>query len=325
MPSNDIISVIVPIYKVEKYLDACVKSIVSQTYQQLEIILVDDGSPDQCGEICDTWAKKDERIAVYHKENGGLSDARNYGTERAHGKYITFVDSDDVIAPDFISYLYDLLRVNGADAACCDYVRFEADPCPFPETTRENVQTLDGRQACSTLMAPPLLRVEACSKIYRTDIVKQYLFPVGRIHEDEATTFKFIYNSKLVVIGTRKLYGYRQRRDSIMGIARQKAETVNNDLVWCMRHLAIWFEDRGEKTLSAISWNGLFNRVLAYDACFSPHRYSELLWEIASHCTRCKIMSPKQYIKLFAYYMTPHVLRAYYRKKFNKGMAEDER
>ena len=325
MPPNDIISVIVPIYKVEKYLDACVKSIVSQTYQQLEIILVDDGSPDQCGEICDTWAKKDERIVVYHKENGGLSDARNYGTERAHGKYITFVDSDDVIAPDFISYLYDLLQANCADAACCDCIRFEGDPCPFPETTQENVRIVDGRQACDELMNLPLLRVEAWSKIYRADIVKQYLFPVGRIHEDVATIFKFLYSSKLVAVTTRKLYGYRQRPDSIMGIVRQKDETVNSDLIWCMRHRTVWFEDHGEKTLSAISWNDLFNRIFFDDACFFPHHYSEQLWEVAGHCRRCKIMSPKQYIKLFAYYTTPCLLRAYYRRKYKRGMAEDER
>ena len=108
----DLISVIVPVYKVEPYLDKCVRSIVDQTYQNLEIILVDDGSPDRCGEICDAWAAKDSRIRVIHKENGGLSDARNAGMAVATGKYMGFVDSDDYIAPD----MYRLLLEGGTVA-----------------------------------------------------------------------------------------------------------------------------------------------------------------------------------------------------------------
>ena len=100
------ISVIVPIYKVEKYLMRCIKSIQNQTYTNLEIILVDDGSPDCCGEICEEFAKQDKRIRVIHKENGGLSDARNYGVERSHGQYITFIDSDDYVANNYIEYLH---------------------------------------------------------------------------------------------------------------------------------------------------------------------------------------------------------------------------
>ena len=113
----DLISIIVPIYKVEPYLNKCVQSIVDQTYRDLEIILVDDGSPDNCPAICDAWAAKDSRIRVIHKENGGLSDARNAGLAIATGKYICFIDSDDSIAPTFIAELYDALSRTGADIA----------------------------------------------------------------------------------------------------------------------------------------------------------------------------------------------------------------
>ena len=121
---SDKISVIVPVYKVEKYLNRCVQSIASQTYENLEIILVDDGSPDNCGVLCDEWVQKDSRIKVVHKENGGLSSARNAGVAVATGAYVGFVDSDDYIHPQMYEKLYEALVENGADISICgcDYV-----------------------------------------------------------------------------------------------------------------------------------------------------------------------------------------------------------
>ena len=113
-----LISVIIPVYKVEQYLDRCLNSVVNQTYKNLEIILVDDGSPDNCPKMCDEWAEKDNRVKVFHKENGGLSDARNYGTERCNGLFLTYVDSDDYIDTDYVSYLYDLLHRNRVKCKC---------------------------------------------------------------------------------------------------------------------------------------------------------------------------------------------------------------
>ena len=115
----ELISVIVPVYKVEKFLARCLDSIISQTYENMEIILVDDGSPDSCGSICDEYAQRDARFRVLHKENGGLSDARNCGVEIASGAYIAFIDSDDYIAPNYVEYLYRLLVDNDADISCC--------------------------------------------------------------------------------------------------------------------------------------------------------------------------------------------------------------
>ena len=118
---DELITVIVPVYKVEKYLDRCVQSIVDQTYTNLEIILVDDGSPDNCPKMCDEWAKKDKRIKVIHKQNGGLSDARNAGLEKAKGKYVGFVDSDDYISPIMYEKLYKCIIDNQADMAMCGF------------------------------------------------------------------------------------------------------------------------------------------------------------------------------------------------------------
>ena len=112
---KDLITIVVPVYKVEQYLDKCVNSIINQTYKNLEIILVDDGSPDNCGKMCDEYAKNDNRIVVIHKENGGLSDARNAGIEIAKGKYISFIDSDDYVTEDYVEFLYALISNNNVE------------------------------------------------------------------------------------------------------------------------------------------------------------------------------------------------------------------
>ena len=125
---NELVSVIVPVYKVEDYLRECIDSIINQTYKNLEIILVDDGSPDNCGEICEEYARNDSRITVYHKENGGLSDARNYGIARANGEFMTFVDSDDVIKANFVETLMGLIHKYDADIATAPFVRFRNSP-----------------------------------------------------------------------------------------------------------------------------------------------------------------------------------------------------
>jgi glycosyltransferase involved in cell wall biosynthesis len=125
--NKDLVSVIVPVYKVEKYLDRCIKSIREQTYTELEIILVDDGSPDSCGRMCDEYAASDDRIKVIHKQNGGLSDARNAGIEAATGQWIVFVDSDDYISTEMISYLKSVADENSADIAWCRYKETAAD------------------------------------------------------------------------------------------------------------------------------------------------------------------------------------------------------
>ena len=130
----DLISVIVPVYKVEAYLDRCVQSIVDQTYTNLEIILVDDGSPDRCPQMCDEWAKRDARIRVIHKPNGGGAQARNVGLERASGEYIAFVDSDDYLLPGMYEALLCALMQTNCDIAECDYYVVNSDVFPRYET-----------------------------------------------------------------------------------------------------------------------------------------------------------------------------------------------
>lgn len=254
---DSLISVIVPVYKVEKYLRRCIDSIIAQSYDNLEIILVDDGSPDECGRICDEYASADSRIKVIHKENGGLSDARNSGTEMACGEYITFVDSDDYIAPHFIEYLYGLLTDNNADISCCCMVKTDCDSADFGSEGRmQKEQVLSGKECCYALFGDLYLTlVTAWGKLYKTEIVKKFLFPLGKKHEDEATTCKYYYHAEKVAVGNACLYAYYQRADSIM---HTLDKGINVDAIWALEHRARFFEEKGEVDLARTAWRVFF-------------------------------------------------------------------
>lgn len=212
--SEALISIVVPIYKVEEFLDRCIASLIKQTYSNIEIVLVDDGSPDECPAICDSWSKKDARITVFHKPNGGLSDARNYGSMNAKGEYITFVDSDDCVANTYIEYLYNMLKQEKADISCCNFEKF-LSKIDFPDTQNENVTVLSGTEACFQMLNNVQL-VIACGKLFPREIVIQNLFPTGRLHEDEATVYKMLYSASKVAVSDLKLYGYYQNESGIM-------------------------------------------------------------------------------------------------------------
>lgn len=257
--NNPLISIIVPVYNVEPYLERCVCSIVSQTYNNLEIILVDDGSPDKCSEICEKFAQSDSRIRVYHKENGGLSDARNFGVERASGEYIAFIDSDDYIAPNYIEYLLTLLKKYNADiSACCMTEAYEDNADYRTNNKIPSEQLMTGKKACRKLLGNLCYRllVTAWGKLYRSDIVKKYPFPVGKIHEDEATTCKYYYEADRVAVGNRCLYAYYQNPKGIMNT---KGNTLNPDMVWSFEHRVKFFEEHNESKLAKIAWNPLYN------------------------------------------------------------------
>lgn len=214
---NDLISIIVPVYKVEPYLNICVKSIVAQTYTNLEIILVDDGSPDKCPSMCDEWAIKDSRIKVIHKQNGGLSDARNAGMASATGDYIAFVDSDDWIERHYIEYLYQAIQRSCAEISACK-VREVPDGKKQEPVLEEmpKIQNFTPEEAIGGLTESNCLRAVVWNKLYKRDILKDEHFIIGRMHEDEFFSYRiFDKASKLVFIDI-PLYNYRQRTGSIM-------------------------------------------------------------------------------------------------------------
>lgn len=216
MKSN--ISIIVPVYNVEGYLNECVDSLLVQDYSNLEIILVDDGSTDQCGIICDEYAKKDPRVKVIHKQNGGLSDARNAGIDIASGDYITFVDSDDVLAPDAIAYLFDLLTEAGADMACCQRMEIDEYSCVKNGYFKrcDKVCFFDNME---NALGAKEIDIVAWGKLYHKDLFKKIRYPVGRLHEDIFTTYKLIDQCKKIVVGPGEKYLYRIRKNSISNIS----------------------------------------------------------------------------------------------------------
>ena len=213
MENCPLISIIVPVYKVERYLDQCIRSMTSQTYRNLEIILVVDGSPDSSSEICDVWDARDSRVHVIHKENGGAGLARNDGLDLARGELIGFVDSDDYIAPDMYETLYRLLR-QGADIAECGYVVTETDCADFDNDGEVTVYTTEEAMHCN--IQDTLFRQLIWNKLYRRETVNDIRFPVGRKIDDEFFTYRVLGNAKKLALTTKRCYAYRQQPNSVM-------------------------------------------------------------------------------------------------------------
>lgn len=209
--TTPLISVIVPVYRVEEYLERCVKSILSQTYKNLEVILVDDGSPDQCPAICDACAEKDARVKVIHQENKGLSGARNAGIDAASGEYLAFVDSDDYVSPHFIEELYQLLQDTGCTIGQCRFSYVKGDG--LVEEGDSAFCIYRGESLMEQLYGPEekaTCFVVAWNKLYRAELFKEtgIRYPEGRIHEDEATTYRLFHEAKKLAFLDRALYGY---------------------------------------------------------------------------------------------------------------------
>lgn len=223
-----LVSVIVPVYNVNQYLVKCLESIINQIYENLEIILVDDGSTDNSGIICDEYSKKDKRIKVIHKENGGLSDARNAGIEIAKGEYLTFIDSDDFIAEDYIEYLYNLLKKYNAEVSVCCKINFYENEEIDKVLNTERIMMFTGQEAMENLFYQKEITPSAWAKLYSREIFKEIRYPKGKIYEDLGTTYKVFFEAKKVVWSSAQKYFYLQRQNSIM---RKKFSASNFDRI----------------------------------------------------------------------------------------------
>lgn len=216
MINNQLISVIVPVYNVEHYLNRCVDSILAQTCSDLEILLVDDGSTDNSGAICDAYARQDARVQVIHKKNGGLSDARNCGIEHAKGRYFCFVDSDDGIAPQMIEVLYRNLLNAGADVSAVALRSFSTEELPAVEDALKKVQYMTGKEALRSILQSEELGDFAVNKLYKRELFENVCYPLDRMMEDQGTTYKLLDQCQAVAYCPVPLYFYYQRPDSIL-------------------------------------------------------------------------------------------------------------
>lgn len=257
-----LISIIVPVYRVEEYLQRCVDSILAQTYENLEIILVDDGSPDGCPEICDAYARKDQRVKVIHQENAGLSGARNAGIDLAKGEYLAFVDSDDYVAPDFIEALYEVLQETGCAIGQCRFAYVQGER--LENEDNRSLRIYRGESLMEQLYASEdeaTYFVVAWNKLYRRELFEQIRYPKGRIHEDEATTYRLFHEGRKLAFLDRALYGYfTQNTGSITSRFSKKR------LEWLKAHeeRIIFFKEKGYEKLLPEAYRKLCDACITF-------------------------------------------------------------
>jgi len=211
-----LVSVIVPVYNVQDYLPKCIDSIINQTHKEIELILIDDGSTDSCGDICDRYAAKDKRIKVIHKTNGGLSSARNAGLDAAKGDFIIFVDSDDYIHSEMLETMANKLTDAQADIAICNYyfVDYQGNTIEHDSTIQEE-KVLSQDEIMGLLAKGWLPSVISCCKLYRRGIFETLRFPVGRIHEDDFLAHRIMGNAQKILLLPDYFYYYLQREGSL--------------------------------------------------------------------------------------------------------------
>ena len=227
---NDLISIIIPVYKVEKYLENCIESVLKQTYTNLQIILVDDGSPDNCGKICDEYAKKDPRIEVIHKVNGGLSDARNVGIAKAKGKYIGFVDSDDYIKEDMYEILINLIKEYDADVSICNLYDV-IDGKEYIKNNENGIQEYSRLEILKEVLLDKNIQSYAWNKLYKKELFDEIKYPIGKKYEDIGTTFYVFEKCNKIVVTSEPEYYYLKRSDSLVNNVTESTVLDYTDII----------------------------------------------------------------------------------------------
>ena len=255
---NERISVIVPVYKVEKYLSRCIDSILNQSYKNLEIILVDDGSPDRCGEICEEYAKKDKRIVSIHKENGGLSSARIEGINRATGKLIAFVDSDDYLDKNMYKKLYENMKKAQADISVCNFFyEFENENNKRDFVNSDDfVKEYNNIDAIKELLKNKRIFNYAWNKLYKRELFENIKYPESKKMEDLGTTYFLFEKANRIIYDSMPLYYYIQRGGSIVSSADKKFYL---DLLELLVERYRYLGKKYESLKTELDYNFIFN------------------------------------------------------------------
>lgn len=274
-----VISVIIPVYNVEPYLSDCIDSILTQTYSELEVIIVDDGSTDNCPALCDEYAKKDARVRVIHKENGGLSDARNAGLAVCSGEYLTFVDGDDLLLPDAVEVLYELALEYDASLVIGGHVRFEGEPQRDTGSDCGEVIVMNSTEAMKDTLENGCA---SWARLYRAEVHKDLLFPKGEINEDEAIVLRLLEAVESVVKTERKVYLYRCRQSSITtsAFSIQKLAWYRHckaNLEWIRTHHPELTSYAAARYRSSITWS--LTEIALSDGEYEEE-VEELLYEL---------------------------------------------
>ena len=277
---NDLISIIVPVYNVEAYLDKCISSLVNQTYKNIEIILVDDGSPDNCPFICDRWAKKDNRIKVIHKKNGGQSSARNTALDRMTGQYVAFVDSDDYVCNDFIEKLYNDITTQSADISICGYYEVDLINNHNRKVIVEKRLIVSENDYWKLEIIPQyhMFSLALWNKLFKKEIWNDLRFKLGKYAEDVFAMNKYIPKAHRISIINDALYHYIQRTDSLAhSFGIKNLDIVEANFERCLQLIKVKNNKMAKRTLRACAskMNEGFQRVdlhIPENLC----RYTEL-------------------------------------------------
>ena len=258
---DEMISVIVPVYNVEKYIDECISSVVKQSFSNLEIILVDDGSSDNSPKLCDVWMKKDNRVRVIHKENGGASSARNAALEVCRGKYIVFLDSDDVLPLDAIETLWKMITIPGVQIAQGTSADLDASEIKDEET----VYCMSGRE----FLIKDYLITTPWAKIFDAEIWKKHRFKEGIIYEDYEIFYRMFYETERVAFQKKNVYYVRDREDSV---SRSAVSEKNIVLLELDESRISYFQSKGETDLLEHAYTDYYNHLMEFYNIFG-YRY----------------------------------------------------
>lgn len=258
----DLITVIVPVYKTERFLNRCVRSIVCQTYQNLEILLIDDGSPDQCPELCENWAEKDSRIKVIHQTNRGISAARNIGLENASGNYILMVDSDDYLYNRMIEVMYSYLLDENADLAICDFQKGMEESFEFIYNREHWYEVITGEIALYRIYEgndKALQYIAPWGKLYKKELFDNVKYPEGKIFEDIFVTHQLLYRCKKIVVIPQKLIYYFQSANSIMN---KKFHAGKLDYLPALKQRIEFFKEHNLEKLQEIAYDEYLHALI---------------------------------------------------------------
>ncbi len=314
------LSVVVPIYNVEPYLHSCVESLLAQTFRDLELILVDDGSTDGCSAICDSYARLDSRVRVLHKENGGLSSARNAGMAIARASYLSFIDSDDLVHPQMLeSLMLSLLRNEDVGASMCAYLRISSEnECDMRKRVMpdaEVVESVHGLEMVYGNLVPNIAFV-AWNKIYRRDLFDRsgVRYPEGKLYEDGYTTYRLLYEAEKVAILDEPLYFYRTRPGSIVSGRSQVDERRMDEIE---ADIGAWdfFRDK-EKSLAIASAKSLLRTCMsvwrdAGDEGYGPEAKRQAMATYKSTwqaCCKLLASEPKKWVAYSLFRFFPEVV-----------------
>ncbi|MBR4049432.1 MAG: glycosyltransferase family 2 protein [Clostridia bacterium] len=304
----DLISIIVPVYKVEKYIHRCVDSIINQTYKNIEIILVDDGSPDNCGKICDEYAEKDSRIKVIHKPNGGLSDARNHGIDAATGDWLMFVDSDDWLHNHTVEKLHDAVNKYGVSVSVCNYEETsEENPCVDTAISAELWAPKD------IYINKHITATVAWGKLYRKNCFDEIRYPVGKIHEDEFVTYRILFAQEKIAFIDQPYYAYFINPD---GITKSEWTPKRLDAVRALFEQIRFFKLTKDKELVDFSLRKAFWNLSNQQALCNKDKYPKEYRNIQNSLLKLIVQNYKYFFDTKNVYMLekvyPRIMKYYW-------------